>query len=325
MPVVNIAGQVNQSQIAGSTQKNFGQMIGEVSQWNPDIPITMIRNWINETQRSLVDRRFWYGLLTRGQVAVPSAYFKGTITLTNGSAVVVGTGTTWKTDGIVANQQIRAGFSTGFYNIKSVDSDTQITLDLPWGHASVVNSGYSIMTVWVTLGYNIKMIYQMVNQRQGYRLYTNLPQDILNRYDVWRTSTGWTWGAFPKEPSADGQPQFELYPAPTFQQAFPYLAYTQPPDMVADNDFPAAFIRSDVLILPAIANCLVFRGPKANKYYDPTTAQIKTREFENKYNEMSMADDCLYPKDQQWDFGAWPYSKHGSLWLQSHAGEMWDE
>lgn len=325
MPVVNVAGQVNQQSQAGTTQKNLGQMIGEVQQWNPNAPITMIRTWINQAQRSLVDRRFWYGLMTRGQVAVPSVYNTGTISLTNGNAIVTGVNTLWQTNGIQANYQLRAGFSTGFYNIKSVDSETQITLDLPWGHSNQVNVGYSIMKVWVSLGFNIKSVLEIANQRQGYRLYTGLPQAILNRYDVWRTNTGWTWGLFPKEATADGQPQFELYPAPTFQQAFPFLAYIQPPDMVADADFPAPFIRSDILILPAISNALIFRGPKENKYYDAATAAQKLREFEAKYQEMSMADDSLYPKDYRWDYSAWPYSKHGALWLQSHAGEFYED
>ena len=325
MPVVSIPGQVNQLSQALTTQKNFGQMIGEVAQWNPNVPITQIKNWINETQRSLCDRRFWYGLMTRGQVVTPSVYTLGTVTVTTGSAVVAGAGTLWQTNGIVAGMQLRCGFSTGFYNIKSVDNDSQVTLDLPWGNPTQVSSGYSIMKVWVTLGYNIKRVLEIVNQRQGYRLYTDLPQAILNRYDVWRTNTGWTWGLFPKEPTADGQPQFEMYPAPTFQQAFPFLGYVQPPDMVADTDFPAPFIRTDALVLPPIANSLVFRGPKENKYYDLATAKLKMQEHEARYKEMSDADDSLYPKDYQWDYNKWPYSKHGTLWLQSHAGEFYDD
>lgn len=321
MPVANIPGQVTQQSQALTTQKNLGQMIGEVLQWNPNLPPTLAKTWLNETQRSVCDRRFWYGLMVRGQVAVPSVYTLGTVSVTNGSPIVTGIGTNWAAAGIVPGQQLRVGFSTGFYNIITVDpGGLQLTLDLPWGHPSQASVGYAIMKVWVTLGPNIKRVLEIANQRQGYRLYTDLPQAILNRFDVWRTNTGWTWALFPKEPTSDGQPQYELYPAPTFQQAFPYLAYIQPPDMVGDNDFPAAFIRTDALVLPAIANSLVWRGPKENKYYDPTTAGQKMREHEARYQEMSMADDCLYPKDYQWDFGQWPYSQQGALWLQSHAG-----
>lgn len=322
--VVNVTGiasqQVNQASQARTTPKNFGQLTGEVSQWNPNIPVTMIRNWINEAYRSVIARRMWYGLMVRGQVVTPGVYTAGTVTVTAGSNVVTGVGTNWTA--AILGQQLRVGFSTGFYNISKVDGAGQIELDLPWGNATQVNVGYSIMQVWVTLGYNIKMILEMVNQRQGYRLYTQLPQAVLNKYDTWRTSTGWTFMCAPKEPTTDGQPQFELYPAPTFQQAFPFLAYTQPPALVKDSDFPAPFLRDEALMNPAIANSLVFGGPKNNDRYDTQTASFKLKEGEARIAEMMNEDDCLYPKDHIWDYGQWPYSKHGSLWLQSHAGEL---
>lgn len=324
--VVNVTGigsqQVNQASQAKTTSKNFGQMVGEVMQWNPEAPVTMIRTWINDAYRSVIARRMWYGLMVRGQVVTPNVYTLGNVTATLGSPVVTGVGTNWSQ--AMVGQQLRIGFSTGFYNILSFQNPGQITLDLPWGNATVTNVGYSIMQVWVTLGYNIKMILEMVNQRQGYKLYTGLPQGVLNKYDTWRTSTGWTFACVAKEPTADGQPQFELYPAPTFQQAFPFLAYTQPPEMVKDSDFPAPFFRKEALVNPAIANALTFRGPKVNKYYDANQAMMKVREANAKVEEMSNEDDCLYPKDMMWDYGAWPYSRHGTLWLQSHAGELSD-
>lgn len=316
---VTISGQVNQTQEAQtSAGVTLGNMLGRVTQWNPDAPVTEVRKWINDTYRSIIDQRNWNGLKIRGQVTVPNIYSTGQVTLTLGSQAVVGVGTAW--DSSFIGRQIRAGFSTGFYNISAVADPTHLTIDLPWGNQTLTNTGYSILQPWVSLGYNIKRIQTMVNQRQGWRMITNFPQAALNEMDTWRTTTGWTWAVSPKEPTSTGEPQFELYPAPTFQQVFPYLAYVQPPDMVNDDDFPYPFIPTDVLILPAIANALLFRGPKENRYYDPTAAGAKMREFSVRMEGVTMADDSLDMKDYMTNI---PYAPASAQFWQGHDTAEW--
>jgi hypothetical protein len=63
----------------------------------------------------------------------------GTVTVTNGSAVVTGVGTTFTTDlfaGAHVLFQQDAGFSLKLYTVQSVDSDTQITLTANAGSGS---------------------------------------------------------------------------------------------------------------------------------------------------------------------------------------------
>lgn len=313
-PIVTIPGQVSPTTQPKSTQSNFRQMVGEVQQWNSDAPVPMIKKWLNNSYRRIIDERLWYGLMVRGQVAVPNVYTAGVISMTSGSTAVVGTGTAW--DQTFVGRQIRAGFSTGWYNIQSVTDATHLVLDLPWGNASVASSGYQITQTWITLGYNIKMVLEMVNQRQGWRLTLNLPQAALNKLDTWRTTTGWSWALANREPTADGQPQYEIYPAPTFQQVFPFLAYTQAPDLVNDTDFPVAYVRSDIIVLAALKDALLFRG-KNSKYYDPNVAQMKEREFKDEIEKLKRMDDNLYPKDWLWDYGKFDFHP-SSLFLQQH-------
>jgi hypothetical protein len=317
---VTVTGQVNQATQAQTTAGNLGQMVGRVAHWNYDAPITEIRKWINDSYRDIINSRSWNGLKIRGQLTVPNIYSTGTVTLTLGSQTVVGTGTAW--DSSFIGRQIRAGFSTGFYNISAVADPTHLTIDLPWGNPTLTNTGYTIMQPWVSLGYNIKRILTMVNQRQGWRMVTDYPQRILNQQDTWRTSMGWSWAVSPKEPTSAGEPQFEIYPAPTFQQVFPYQAYIQPPDMVNDVDFPVPWIPTDVLILPAIANVLTVGGPKKNQYYDPTTAGAKLKEFSAKMQGVINADDALDPKDYRFGDGL-PVAPMGATFWQNHDEGGW--
>jgi len=315
--VTLVPNQVTPTQRPQSTQLSFRQMVGEVRSWSPDCPAPQVKRWINNAYRRVIDARLWYGLLVRGQCTVPSVYSTGRATFTLGSDQVQGVGTIW-TPGMV-NEQIRAGFSTGWYNIKAVDSTHQvITLDLPWGNPTVTTVGYQIVQTWVSLGYNIKRVLEMVNQRQGWRMVFDLPQAVANFGDTWRTTTGWSWALLSKEPRADGSPQWEIYPAPTFQQVFPFLAYVQPPDMVNDGDFPVTFVRSDILVIAGIKQALLYKG-KASRYYDPQTAAIKEQEFTAELNKMALNDDNQYPKDVLYDFQKqFAGFGYGSTYAQSH-------
>lgn len=323
MPVVtptggNIANQVTPTTRPYSTQLNLAQMVGEIRVWNPDVPALIAKRWVQNAYRRVVDYRLWYGLLTRGQIVVPNAYSTGTGTFTLGSATVTGIGTSW--DQTMVNMQIRAGFYTGWYNIKSVETATSLTLDLPWGNPTANNSGYQIVQTWVSPGPNIKRILECVNQRQGWRMITDMPQAVGNQYDTWRVTTGWSFMLLNKEPRADGSPVYEIYPAPTFQQVFPFLAYVQPPDLQNDTDFPVTFVRSDILVLAGIKDALLFRG-KSSRYYDPQTAGAKAREFDMELNKMALNDDNQYPKDMLWDFTKYPYYQYGSQFMQTHGGD----
>lgn len=296
-------------------------MIGIVLQWNPDAPVPLVTQWLNFSYRRIVDARLWYGLLVRGQVTVPQVYSTGTAAFTLGSPTVQGIGTVWTTSMI--GEQIRSGFATGWQNIIAVNPTTQtITLDLPWGNQTQT-TGYQIVQTWVTLGPNVKLVLDMVNLRQGWRLACNIPQQAINQWDTWRVTTGWTQILANKEPNAQGYPMYELWPAPTFQQTFPFLAYTQPPDMVNDGDFPLTFIRSDIVILAAIKDALLFTG-RGKRYYDANVASQKEKEFQSEIGKMMMADDGQYQKDLSWDYSRWPMSQYGSLFQQSHAGVDWD-
>jgi hypothetical protein len=316
---VTIAGQVDPTTAPLSIQSNFRAMVGEVLQWNPEAPPTMAMKWVQNAYRRVIDMRYWYGMLIRGQVTVPTVYSTGTATFTQGSPIVTGVGTAWTAgNGIVANMQMRTGFSTGWYNIQSVDSPTQVTLDLPWGNPTV-SSAYSILQTWISLGYNIKAVSEMVNQRQGWRMKLNIPQAVLNNYDTWRTTTGWTYMLANREPRANGEPVFELYPAPTYQQIFPFLAYIQPPDLVADADTPVTFVRSDIIVRGALKDALMYRG-KTGRYYDPASAAVKEQEFQTELANMASVDDSQYMQNLKWDYDRWPFYQYGSQYMQSHAG-----
>lgn len=311
MPV----GQVDPTTAPATSQYSFRALVGNLLQFNPDLNVQVAKAFISQSYRRIVDSRDYYGMLVKGQVNVPNAYTLGTCLVTYGSNTVTGVGMSWNAS--MVGYQFRVGFSTPIYTITQVVSPTQLKLDLVWGSMTQNGVSYQIFNNIVSFGSNIKRLLTVVNQRQGYRLKLNIPQEVINIYDTWRTTTGWTFLVANYAPGPDGTPLFELYPAPTFQQSFPFLAYIQPPDMVADTDYPVVSIRGDIILYGAIPQALTFRG-KQNKYYDPQTAVYYQKMFDMELMKNQRNDNDLYQKDLIWEFANYPFTQYGADWMQSH-------
>lgn len=68
----------------------------------------------------------------------------GTVAVTNGSAAIVGTGTTWSTDGIVAGHGFTVVASGVSYDVASVTDDTNIVLSANYAGATDSGLSYAI-------------------------------------------------------------------------------------------------------------------------------------------------------------------------------------
>lgn len=316
MPV----GQVTPVSQPATSQYSFRKLCGLLLQFNPDLPIQVCKEFISQSYRRIIDSRNFYGTLVKGQVNVPNSYTQGTVLVTYGSNVVTAVGTQWNSS--MVGYQFRVGFSTPIYSITQVVSPTQLQLDLVWGAQTQTGVSYQIFNNLVSFGANVKRLLAVVNQRQGYRLMLNIPQEVLNIYDTWRTTTGWTTLVANYAPASNGTPLFELYPAPTFQQSFPFLAYIQPADMVNDTDYPVVSIRGDVILYGAIPQALTFRG-KANKYYDPNTAMSYQKMFDLELMKGQRSDNDLYQNDLIWEFDKFPMGQWGASFWQQHDADTW--
>ena len=308
---------------AYSVQLNYGAMLREVCACNPSVDPMQAGRFINNTYRQIIDMREWYGLKLRGQIAAPNVLQTGQCTATAGSTSVQGIGTTWDTT--LIGQQWRLGFTFLWQTIVNVDPIAQvITLDMPFS-GPTQTGGYMILQAYYPIAPNIKRLLWAVNQQQGWPMYVNVPEETLAQWDTWRTSIGWSTHMAVMPPTPDGLYQIEIWPNPFSFQQFPFQAYLQPPDMVADTDSPVAFIRSDVLVSKATYQALLWR-PKQNTYYDPATlltvAREKKAEFDASLMAMERADNELDQRDVSWDYGqegqggmapGW-----GSNWSQSH-------
>ena len=216
----------------------------------------------------------------------------------------------------LVGQQIRVGYNTPIYTITAVNSDTSLTINLPWGWNSGTY-GYFVAQYYYNLGGNIKFVYEMKNLLLGYRMWTNLTQRFLDNFDPWRSQQFSPFGMAPLPPDQNGNYMIELYPVPIIQQGIPYMAYIQPPNLINDNDYLPPFIRADIVVKYGIAQALQWRGPKKNPYYDFTRSQALMKEFNSELLQMERADENLYRADVQWASEKMPMAQPGGALFEA--------
>lgn len=299
-------------------QQSFSQMIGEISSWNPDCLATC-GLWINSDARKIYSKKTWYGLFVKGQVICPASTTAGTATVTLNSPTVQGSnGTAWTV--ALIGQQFRIGYNNPIYSIIDVDETAQtLTLELPWGGPSSTN-GYFIVQYFYNIGPNIKYLKTMVNMQLGYKMRLHLTQDWLNSRDPWRQNQNFPWGVSPMPVDSSGNYLIEMYPVPWIQQALPFMAYVQPPNLVNDDDSLPAYIRTDIITKLGISKALIYRGPKLNKYYDAAQSRRFYDEAMSDLVDMANDDENLYRTQVTLPGEDYPYyDSGGAQWNAQHA------
>jgi hypothetical protein len=303
---------------AYSVQNNFREMIGEVTRWNPNCDPQVAGRLLNNRYRSIIDRRSWYGLKVRGQIVIPEINATGQAVTVMGSNTVTGIGTNWNVT--LVGTQFRQAFTNEWQTITAVNATAQtLQLDFPYPGPSATGP-FQITQVYIVMGGNIKRIIWATNSQQGWPINVRTTVKSLNEWDTWRIALGWVRHFATRAPTPDGQFQMEVWPAPYAAQVFPFEAYTQPPNMVADTDAPVAWVRSDLIVMGAVADALVMGGRKSD-YYDPTTAMAKEKQFNSEIEHAEMADNDLDQTDVMWDDGADMPNEtigDGSAYAQSH-------
>lgn len=114
-------------------------------------PVLLIDNFFLSTSQILIfgtdTDLFRYDEGTSTVVFITPRYETGTVSVTNGSAVVTGSGTTWSTN-LKAGDRIALGASetdpeATWYTIDTVDSDTQVTLTANYAEATSSGEAYT--------------------------------------------------------------------------------------------------------------------------------------------------------------------------------------
>ena len=294
-PIANQANQVfpNPGVNPFRNQMVFATMVGATLSECPDIDVEDAKLQINSIVRDIYDRRTWSGLFIRGQIPTTGFTTGGSVSITQGSNQIVGSGTNWTP--AVVNQQFRLGYNTPPYNITACDPFTQtLTIEMPWASNSYTSAGYFIAQYYFSLSSGIKYIHTAKNMLMAWRLRLDYTQQTLDSRDPWRATVFTPTALVQMPPDPNGNYQVELWPVPSIVQALPWIAMLQPPNLVNDGDALPPAIRADIVVDFSRAWAKTYKGPKWNKYYDKAEADRLRREAEHKLLYAAKADEDLY-------------------------------
>src|SRR5439155_3406899 len=148
----------------------------------------LAQDFVVNAFRRLVERRRWSWLTKFGQLTSTAVYSTGTVTVTQNSTTVTGSGTGWTS--ALVGQQFRIGSSTPIYTISTVTSTTQLDLDSVWGGTTASAQTYSIYTCYFPVPSDFKEFICLWDVAFNWQLILDIQQNELNMIDAQRASVG---------------------------------------------------------------------------------------------------------------------------------------
>lgn len=213
-----------------------------------------VTSLINLAELEELEARAWAAMEIETTLNSFALYTAGTITVTNGSPVIMGVGTAWTSN--MAGMVLRAGTSTATattqlqpVGIDSVQSATQLTLIAPYSQNSQSALGYQIFPLF----YNIPMMDRVIGVRQQVPL-GRRTHDFFNLADPYRynqSSPARFWAPFGS--NHDGNCKIELWPIETSSNPYSVYGLRQRVDLANPTDIPT--LPSGIVMNKAIVKC----------------------------------------------------------------------
>jgi len=135
---------------------------------------------VNQCQKSLYLRSVWRWAQKIARITTTAVYNTGTVRLTEESATVTGSGTTF-TSGMVGRKFQRSQ-STGRFVVSAYVSPTEITLDRQWPFDTETGVAYSIFEDTYSLPSDLGRLKSVYDVRTGYALEAVEFDDALSQY-----------------------------------------------------------------------------------------------------------------------------------------------
>ena len=301
------------------------EMVRSLRLWVPQLDEFLAQALIRDRYRRILERCTWSGLRSENEFLIQISKTAGTVSVTNNSKSVVGTGTSFAASDV--GRTFKGAVGTPIYLITAVDVGLQtLTLDRVFGSITNATSSYTVFDGYVTMPSDFKQMICIVDPTSGYKLRHWVTQDQLLRWDPQRNFFGLPYALVNRRyNAASGTPgiQYELWPYCSTQRNLPFYYYAQAPDLTNDSDVPIWPIRSDVIVSGALADVTRWPGTKDNPnlmYGKMDIFGSYQAEFEDKLIDLERQDEEIYQTwlaQQEWD--TWPFTPLSANFIQSHS------
>jgi len=155
----------------------------------PSLSPKLAQDFVVNAFRRLMEIRRWAWLVEFGQFINPPAYSGGgTVSVTQNSTTVTGSGTTFTSS--LVGQQFRIGQNTPIYTIASFTSATQIDLDSVWGGLTQSGAQPTIYQCFFPVPSDFHQFITFWDPAFNWQLFLDVQQSEINIWDAQRANLG---------------------------------------------------------------------------------------------------------------------------------------
>jgi hypothetical protein len=285
----------------------------------PECPIPLAQEWINTAYSRALTRTNWAGLRAEAEFVIPSTYNTGTVTVTQNSAAVVGSGTTWTSSMI--GRQFFTGGNGPFYTITDVPSSTSLTLDRTYAAETSAGSTYDIVLVYLPVPSDFLSFQSVMDRSNNWRLHTNFRQEQLDTWDSKRSVTGTPTLLAAAPFTSAGLARYELWPRVTTGKTYSYRYVKKPSLLSAASDTPIYPISGYCLIQGALSELSSWPGVRSapNIFYDEKQHMMHEVAFERELQGLVLEDEKINQTIVTYE--GWenvPFAPIDAAYLQTH-------
>lgn len=237
----------------------WSEVVGTVPRVDP----RAAQKYVNRAWRNIREARLWSWLTTEGVLVAPQIITSGTVTTTQFSPTVsldsvANAALKNLQNPVITQRQFRLGSGGRIYNISAYDPNlAQLTLDGFYMEASAAGQQYQVYRCYYTpadLNGNTITDFQtfevMLNTAQGYAIVgENLRKKKaeIDARDPQRGAFDNAYQVASYKVDSNGNPMYELWPHPTVQAPYLFLARRRGLDLSSTQDIPATLSSSLVV------------------------------------------------------------------------------
>lgn len=283
----------------------------------PNCPLPLAEEWVRDAFREINRRKLWSWAVAESQFTFPASYTTGTVTLTNGSASVTGSGTSW-TEGAHKSLQFRKQGDSRIFTVSAVGGTTTLTLDRTWPDDTEADASYEIYQAYVTVPTDFKAFLAIRDPSDNDVRIRTKDTAWLEAHDPERDDTGDpTYLVDLRWSSIDNRPMYEVWPHQKAQRDLVFLYWKKYADISRTQDVPYT-VDGDILKNYALAEAADWPGTKdePNPFFSTRRADRFRAKFEEAVADLIRDDHEIYFRDLIQDWGA--YLLYDADYIRAH-------
>lgn len=285
----------------------------------PECPIPLAQEWINTAYSRILTKTNWSGLRAEGEFQIPASYTTGTVTVTQNTPDVVGSGTTW-TSAMIGRQFLAQAVGP-LYTVIAVPSATTLTLDRVYGGTTGASLTYEITLVYLTAPSDFLQFQAVMDRANNWRLHTNFRQEQIDTWDSKRSVTGTPTILATAPFTSSGLVRFEIWPRATSAKTYSYRYVKKPALLAASSDTPIWPVSSYALIQGALSELSLWPGLKSspNLYHDLQQHSTHETAFKEEVQGLVLEEERINQSAVYYE--GWeniPYAPIDAAYLQTH-------